>query len=101
MAKKYGVQYLIAGHVHEMLHIDLEGVTYLSMASAGGHLRASKKYEDGWFFGHAVVDVRGSTVNFQIEELKAPHGYGRVTELKDWGNAGLIDKSKKIAAFLH
>jgi hypothetical protein len=47
------------------------------------------------------VDVRGSTVNFQIEELKAPHGYGRVTELKDWGNAGLIDKSKKIAAFLH
>jgi len=94
-AKKYGVRYVIAGHVHQMLHADLEGVTYLSMPSAGGHLRASKKYEDGWFFGHTAVEVRGKEVGFRIEELKPPHGRGRVTRPKDWGSAGLIDAASR------
>jgi len=89
-AKKYGVQSVIAGHVHQMLHVDLEGVTYLSMPSSGGHLRASKKYEDGWFFGLTVVEVRGKQINFQIKELGPPYGRARVTRPNDWGNAGLI-----------
>jgi Icc protein len=94
LAKKYGVQYVIAGHVHQLLHVELDGVTYLSVESAGGHLRASEKYEDGWFFGQTVVDVRGQAVSLQIKELKAPHGQGRVTNPKVWGVLGLIDKSK-------
>lgn len=94
LARKYGVQYVIAGHVHQLLHIDLDGVTYLSMASSGGHLRASEKYEDGWLFAQTLVDVRGQAVSFQIEELKPPHGQGRVTSLKDWGMLGLSAKSK-------
>jgi Icc protein len=89
-AKKYGVRYVIAGHVHQMLHIDLEGVSYLSVASSGGHLRASKKYEDGWFFGLTVVEVGGKDVNCQIKELGPPYGRARVTKPKDWGNVGLI-----------
>jgi len=92
LAQKYGVQYVIAGHVHEMLHVDLDGVMYLSMASAGGHLRASKKYEDGWFFGYALVKVNGRDVTFQIKELKPPHGMGQVTRPEDWGRAGLVDR---------
>jgi 3',5'-cyclic-AMP phosphodiesterase len=94
LAKKYGAQYVIAGHVHQLLHIDLDGVTYLSVASSGGHLRASEKYEDGWFFGQTVVDVRGQSVSFQIKELKAPHGQGRTTTLKHWGMLGLSAKDK-------
>jgi Icc protein len=94
LAKKYAVQYVIAGHVHQLLHVELDGVTYLSVESAGGHLRASEKYEDGWFFGQTVVDVRGQAVSLQIKELKPPHGQGRVTNPKDWGVLGLIDKSK-------
>jgi Icc protein len=90
MAKKYGVRYVISGHVHQMLHVDLEGVMYLSMASSGGHLRASKKYEDGWFFAYTVVDVRGKDLDFQIRELKPPYGRGHITRPKDWGNAGII-----------
>ena len=43
LAKKYGVQNVIAGHLHQMLEIDLEGVNYLSMASAGGHLRSTEQ----------------------------------------------------------
>jgi hypothetical protein len=89
LARQYGVQYVIAGHVHQMLRLDFQGVTYISMPSSGGHLRASGKYADGWFFGHALVEVRGKDIDFQIEELKAPHGQGRVTKPVDWGMLGL------------
>ncbi len=89
IAKKYGARYVIAGHVHEMLHAQLEGIDYISMVSAGGHLRATGKYEDGWFFGYAVVDVQGRGADFHIHELGAPFGQGRVTELRQWGPAGL------------
>jgi Icc protein len=85
IAKKYGARFVISGHLHEMLHAELEGVDYISMMSAGGHLRASGKYVDGWFFGYAVVDVSGKGVDFRIHELG-----GRTTALKDWGPAGLI-----------
>ncbi len=84
LVKRYGVRYVIAGHLHQMLEIDLEGVRYLSMMSAGGHLRGSEQYSDGWFFGYALVGVRGGAVDFHIKELKSPPGQGRVTELKDW-----------------
>ena len=92
LAKKYGVRFVIAGHLHEMLHTEVDGVSYVSMASSGGHLRASKKYEDGWFFEHTLVNVSGSDVHFEIHELQAPYGQGRVTVLRDWGIAGLADK---------
>jgi len=90
IAKKYNARYVIAGHIHEMLHTELEGVDYISMVSAGGHLRSSGKYEDGWFFGYAVVDVGAKAAEFRIRELASPYGLGRTTELKDWGKAGLI-----------
>ena len=90
LARKYGVQTVIAGHVHEMLHIDLDGIRYISMPSAGGHLRGTKKYEDGWFFGYAVVEVNGRVTRIQIKELGAPFGRGRVTTADDWDAAGLV-----------
>jgi hypothetical protein len=89
LARQYGVQYVIAGHLHQMLRLRLQGVTYISMPSSGGHLRASQKYEDGWFFGHALVEVHGTDIDFKIEELKPPHGQGRVTKPIDWGMLGL------------
>lgn len=92
IAKRYGVQYVIAGHIHQILHLELEGVTYVSMPSAGGHLRLSGKYEDGWFFGHARLDVTGAAVDFQIREAAEPNGQARITKLKDWGMAGLVNK---------
>lgn len=85
LAKKYGVQYVIAGHVHELLHYKLEGIEYISMPSSGGHLRASARYEDGWFFGYAAVDVRKRTADILIHEL-----HGRVSALNVWGPAGLV-----------
>jgi len=91
LARQYGVRYVIAGHVHQMLRFDLQGVTYLSMPSSGGHLRGSEEYADGWFFGHALVAVHGTDIDFQIEELKPPTGQGRVTKPMDWGMLGLSE----------
>jgi hypothetical protein len=85
LAKKYGVKYVIAGHIHQMLHLELEGITYVSMPSSGGHLRLSQKYEDGWFFGFAKVEVLGSQADFRIKELG-----GRTTTLQEWGKTGLL-----------
>jgi len=95
LATKYGVHNVIAGHVHEMLHIDLEGVSYVSLPSAGGHLRLSGQYEDGWFFAHTRVDVNGTNVSFRIEEVKPPHGQGRVTTMQDWGQLGRLRAAAK------
>ena len=89
LAKQYGVQYVIAGHLHQMLHFELEGVTYLSMASSGGHLRDGKEYEKGWFFQHTLVTARGNSVEFEIKELAPPFGKSRVSKPADWGAAGL------------
>ncbi len=97
LARQYGVQYVIAGHLHQMLRLDLQGLTYISMPSSGGHLRASRKYQDGWFFGYALVEVHGTGINFQIEELKPPHGQGRVTQPADWGMLGLVEKEASMA----
>jgi predicted phosphodiesterase len=97
LARQYGVQYVIAGHIHQMMHAELEGVTYLAMPSAGGHLRNSGQYEDGWFFGHTLVEVTGTEVKLQIQELKAPHGQGRVSKPSDWTLLGLATRAQRAA----
>ena len=90
VALQYGVRYIIAGHLHEMLHFELGPVTYLSMASSGGHLRNPKTYEAGWFFQHTLVSVKGNAADFAIKELKPPFGQGRISSLKDWGTRNLV-----------
>lgn len=81
IAKKYGVKYVIAGHIHKLAHAEIEGISYLSMPSAGGHLRDTGQYEDGWFFGYALADDTGLT----LKPLDAAP-----TPLSAWGIAGLI-----------
>jgi 3',5'-cyclic-AMP phosphodiesterase len=93
IAKKHGARWVIAGHIHELLHADVDGVTYVSMQSAGGHLRGAGKYENGWFFGYTIVDVKGSDVEFHVHELNEPFGKGRTTSLDDWGKAGIRQNS--------
>lgn len=89
LAKKYGVQYVISGHVHRMIHATFEGVEYFSMPSAGGHLRGTQKYEDGWFFAHTLVEVDNAGVHVHIKEIKPA---ARVTLPADWGASGLLNR---------
>jgi Icc protein len=88
LAKKYGVRYVITGHLHQMLDVELDGVTYISMVSSGGHLRGTEQYQDGWFFGYALASVNGQNIDISIKELHASRGQGRITELKAWRKAG-------------
>jgi Icc protein len=88
IAKRFGAQYVIAGHVHGMMHAQLDGVTYISVPSAGGNLRATKKYEDGWFYGYMVVDVKSAAATVTVKELGEPFGKGRSTALAEWGKPG-------------
>jgi predicted phosphohydrolase len=90
---RYGVQFVFTGHLHKMLHANLDGITYLCLPSAGGHLRDTKRYEDGWFFGHTLVQVTGKHFAMRIEEIAPPLGKGRVTTIDDWGVAGLVKKA--------
>jgi predicted phosphodiesterase len=87
---KYGVRYVFTGHLHKMVHAELGGITYLCLPSSGGHLRDTKRYEDGWFFGHTSVGVEGDRLNIRFEETGPPYGQGRITTLDDWGVAGLV-----------
>ena len=90
LARKNGVHYIVAGHVHQLLHATFDGVTYFSVPSAGGHLRASGKYEDGWFFGYTVVTVEGNQAKFEVHNID-----GRTTALADWGLLGLKPAANK------
>jgi UDP-2,3-diacylglucosamine pyrophosphatase LpxH len=97
LARQYGARHVIAGHVHQMMRGELDGITYISMPSSGGHLRGAAQYEAGWFFGYALVEVRGADVQIQFHELKAPHGQGRVTQPSDWSLFGLAQKPQRAA----
>jgi predicted phosphodiesterase len=90
LAKRYGVCCLIAGHIHQLIHADLDGVTYYALPSAGGHLRLSGKYEDGWFFGWTEVQIQGREVAFGVHALDHT-----TTPLAAWGRAGLLGKSSQ------
>lgn len=98
LARRYGVEYIIAGHLHQMLHFELEGVTYVSMPSSGGHLRSSEAYNDGWFFAYALVEADGKSITLQIRELGPPFGQGRITKLQAWGIRGLIQERPSRSA---
>lgn len=98
IARRYGVQYVIAGHVHQLLRLSLDGVTYISMPSAGGHLRLSGAYEDGWFFGHVLATVQGDQISVEIKEVNAPHGQGRVSTPAAWGMFGLLARPAAAGA---
>jgi 3',5'-cyclic AMP phosphodiesterase CpdA len=89
LMKKYGVQFVLAGHVHQMIYAKVEGISYVSLPSAGGHLRVSGAYKDGWFFGYTMVQVNGKTAEFQIRQS----GSKAATTLDDWGLLGLTQKS--------
>ena len=90
LAEKYGAHYVVAGHVHQMMHAKVGGVEYISAPSAGGHLRDSGQYEAGWFFGYILATVNGAEVQFEVHELPAPNGEGRETQAAAWGMLGLL-----------
>jgi predicted phosphodiesterase len=87
IAKKHKVTAVIAGHVHNLMKMEREGVLYFLVGSSGGHLRAST-WNDGWFFQFMMAEVEGTRVRFSVKELDAPFGEGRKFSLEQWDERG-------------
>jgi 3',5'-cyclic AMP phosphodiesterase CpdA len=71
MMRKYGVSYVVSGHVHRYLRTELDGIVYLLAGSSGGHLRGhdpAKGVEQGWLFMHLLVKVQGTKVEATVKE---------------------------------
>ena len=73
---RFGVRYVISGHGHQYVRASLDGITYLEAPSSGGKLKG-EGFDRGWFFGHVLGTVKGSTVELRVKEAGAPYGQGR------------------------
>ena len=91
LAKKYGVDAVISGHIHQLSQYRLDGVLYLEAGSSGGHidrgLNAGQGFEQGWFFQWLAAEVDGGHIAFTIHELSPPFGKGRSIPLERWGQS--------------
>ena len=80
MMRKFGVSYVVSGHVHQYLRLERDGVVYLMAGSSGGHLRGhdpAKSFDQGWFFMYLLMKVRGANVEAIVQEAAEPFGRGR------------------------
>jgi predicted phosphodiesterase len=81
LAKQYGVTAIISGHTHAYLRKELEGVTYLTVCSAGGYLRGrdplGRGFAEGYFYGYTQVTVANGKVEIVTQELGKPLGRAR------------------------
>jgi predicted phosphodiesterase len=91
LARKYGVNAVISGHIHQLSQYRLDGVLYLEVGSSGGHidrgLNAGQGFEQGWFFQWLSAEVDGEHVAFTIHELGEPFGKGQSIPLEKWGQS--------------
>ena len=91
LAKKYGVGYVICGHLHQFIPLSHNGVVYLTVGSSGGGIdrgtNAGQGFDQGWFYGHVMASVKGGSTTFTVNEIGAPWGKGRTVRAPDWEKA--------------
>ena len=68
LIKKNGVRYVISGHGHQYVRAAEEGIAYLEAPSSGGKLKG-QGFDEGWFYGHLLVTVKGSEVGISVKPL--------------------------------
>jgi predicted phosphodiesterase len=99
IAKKYGVAYVICGHMHQFMRMEQDGVVYLVVGSSGASMRrglnAGQGFEQGWFYHHVQVRVKGSTVQATVKEVDSDAVKGRVFNADDWDKVKLSASSQK------
>ena len=88
LARKYGVDAYVSGHVHRFARWNLEGVEYLLMGSSAAHL-GGDKFLEGWFFSWVEGKVENGKVQFIVHELPPPDGEGRVFRASVWQSGKL------------
>jgi hypothetical protein len=73
LISRYGVRYVVSGHGHQFVRAVQDGIVYLEAPSSGGQLKG-QGFEQGWFFGHVLVTVKGSHVDMKVKPLDPPSG---------------------------
>jgi predicted phosphodiesterase len=82
IAKEYGVDYVVSGHGHQLVRMRREGVLYMEVGSSGAPI--SPAFEQGRFYQHISVQVKGPQARFTLKELNAPFGEGRSLDAEEW-----------------
>jgi predicted phosphodiesterase len=99
IAKKYGVAYVICGHMHQFMRMEQDGVVYMVVGSSGASMKrglnAGQGFEQGWFYHHVQVRVKGSTVQATVKEVDSDAVKGRVFNADDWDKVKLSASSQK------
>jgi predicted phosphodiesterase len=92
IAKKYGVSYVICGHMHQFMRMTHDGIVYMVVGSSGASIKrglnAGQGFQQGWFYHHAWVQVKGSKVSVTVKEIDGGLGKGRMFKAEDWGDYG-------------
>jgi hypothetical protein len=98
IAKKYGVAYVICGHMHQFMRMAQDGVVYMVVGSSGASMKrglnAGQGFEQGWFYQHVRVQVKGSTVQATVKEVDSEAVNGRVFKADDWDKVKLSASSQ-------
>ena len=77
LARKYGVGFVVSGHVHEFDRSQLEGVEYIMVGSSGGSLTHGKASPaggsqlEGQYFGYAWVHVEDAAATLEFRKVEA------------------------------
>ncbi len=92
LAKKYGVDYIVSGHGHTFMRLPFDGVVYMEVGSSGGgvekKIERGAGFNDGVFFHHVWVYVKGGKVSMTVKELDGQRGQGRMFRAEDWDERG-------------
>ncbi len=67
LMKKYGVQYVFAGHIHAYDQVSRDGVIYIISGGGGAPLHRSE--EQGGFYHYVQVTVDGTDVRTAVRRL--------------------------------
>ena len=92
IARKYGVNYIVSGHAHLFMRMERDGITYMGVGSSGASMARGTNsrlgFENGWFYHHVWVRVKGTKTQFTVKELDGPAGRGRMFDAEEWDTTG-------------
>lgn len=92
LARKYGVAWVVSGHVHRFARMQRDGVVYLTVGSSGAAISSrsgrEESFRQGLFYHHLWVTVKDGKAEVTVKELDGAAGQGRMFRAEDWENQG-------------
>jgi predicted phosphodiesterase len=83
LAKEYGVNFVFSGHGHQLMRVVRDGVTYIEVGSSGASIGRGtgqgEGFDQGWFYQHLFVTVKGARTTVQVKQLG-----GKLYPIEKW-----------------